>query len=82
MKGGARAADMNSVIGQLWLTVAKGHIALQVGRVASLANIADEPTRGSADWINRVEAKFLEPIIFDWLADPWLAPDLPPYRSN
>ena len=31
LKGGARASDVNAVIGQLWLNIAKLGIALQIG---------------------------------------------------
>ena len=82
IKGGCRAYDTNAVIGQVWLVVAEKRIAMQLGRVASLSNIADEPTRDSDDWATRVQARFLKPVISDWLADPWLAPDCPPHRFN
>ena len=80
LKGGARASDVNAVIGQLWLNIAKLGIALQIGRVASKANIADEPTRGCKDWIEKSGATFHEPLIPEWLLDPWCAPDMAPEK--
>ena len=78
LKGDARASEVNAVIGQLWLDIAKLGIALQIGRVASKANIADEPTRGCKDWIEKSGATFHEPVIPEWLIDPWCAPDMAP----
>ena len=77
LRGGSTAADSNAVIGQLWLDMAKWDIAFEIGRVASRANIADEPTRGVSDWCDFVGATFTEPVIPDWLRDPWRSPDFP-----
>ena len=71
IRGSSRTADANSVIAQMWLLVAKYNIALEVGRVASSANIADGPTRVVLDWVRRTEAVFHSPVIFAWLQDPW-----------
>ena len=77
MKGGAKAHDLNALVGQFWIITSKLQIDLEVGRVASPANIADEPTRGANNWIVSTHARFKSPVLPDWLCDPWLAPDLP-----
>ena len=82
LKGGARSADLCAGIGQFWIDTAKLRIALQCGRVCSAANIADEPTRGEYKWVQKVQAVFVEPIVPEWLRDPWLCPDVPPTRFS
>ena len=82
IKGGSRALDLNPIIGQMWMWIARSGIALQTGRVASRSNIADEPTRGSDEWVKLVNAQFYKPVIPGWLTDPWLAPDFPPGKFS
>ena len=77
LKGGTGAQDLNAIVGQFWILVAQSCIDLELGRVASAANIADEPTRGVRTWIDRVQAEFVAPVLPGWLCDPWLAPDFP-----
>ena len=77
-KGGSKALDLNCVIGQFWIALAKRNIAMRILRVQSAANIADEPTRGSTAWADRVAATFVTPVIAPWLTDPWCAPQFPP----
>ena len=72
---------MNNSVAQFWMTVTEMNIALRVGRVASAANIADEPTRHCDDWATRVNALEVEPSVPLWLTDPWSAPDFPPERK-
>ena len=77
-KGGSKALDLNCVIGQFWIELAKRNIAMRILRVQSASNIADEPTRGSTAWADRVAATFVTPVIAPWLIDPWCAPQFPP----
>ena len=74
LSGRSHAAEVNAVVGQLWLLTAKLDVSLRLGRVESKANIADGPSRDNFEWVHALGAQFVEPIVPEWLADPWVDP--------
>ena len=71
LSGGGVAAEINAVVGQLWLFVAAADMGLRLGRVPSAANVADGPTRGSLVRVERLEAVWVPPVVPGWLTRPW-----------
>jgi hypothetical protein len=74
IKGSNKALDTNLCVGQIWLDVNKFHIALVLARVESKANVADDPSRDRFEFLNRVGASFIEPVMPQWVDALWAFP--------
>ena len=74
IKGSSRLPEVNSGIGRLWLDMARERIALVLARVESKANVADGPTRDVFDYLDRLDAKYIEPLLPTWCKDLWSIP--------
>ena len=74
LNGGGRSPEINSVIGRLWLHLAEADIDLHAARVESAANIADGPTRDYFDNLAAINARFVNPILPDWMHSIWSMP--------
>ena len=67
LKGGCRAEDANFIIGRVWLWLAQEQIAIEIWRVESKANVADDPSRDQFQWLRRVGARPRRPKLLEWL---------------
>ena len=56
LKGGCRAEDANLIIGPVWLWLAQEQIAIEIWRVESKANVADDPRRDQFQWLRKAGA--------------------------
>ena len=74
LKGGGRAPETHAVVGQLRVLVADLDLSLQLGRVESKAHVADGLSRDSLEKVQTLQALFVEPVVPDWLCDPWADP--------
>ena len=70
-QGGGHNPESNMIIGKIWMQLATFDTDLHAARDESEANIADGPTRDSFELLTRIQAKFVEPILPDWLHDIW-----------
>ena len=75
INGSSTAPEMNMIVGDIWLQVAKEHISLDVYRVESAANISDGPTRASFELMEALGAEFVELIWPECCRDLWTVPD-------
>ena len=71
ISGRAGVDDMNMSIGRTWLQVAASSIGLHAVRVESAANLADGPTREDLSEMERIGARFVEPVLPDWVYCIW-----------
>ena len=74
LKGGSKAPEVNAVIGRAWLTSAELDCAIRIGRVESRCNVADSVSRNDLGWVTVLQAEFVEPVVPDWLLNPWMDP--------
>ena len=64
-KGRARAWDHAQLVHSQWLHAAKEHMRLHIVRVATDDNIADLPSRGAFELLERHGAVRIEPVLHD-----------------
>ena len=57
----------------LWLHLAEQDFDMHVARVEGASNIADGPTREFLEHVGRLQAKFVAPVLPQWLDDVWRA---------
>ena len=63
------------IVGRLWLSLAAREVNLFVERVESAANIADGPTRHSAEHLHELGARWVAPVWPELVNDIW-TPDV------
>ena len=71
LRGSSVADDLNTLIGRMWMVLAKIQCDLSVMRVESKANIADGPTRKDFSEIAALGAKFHPPCWPTWASSVW-----------
>ena len=81
LSGRAGADDMNMSIGRTWLQVAAMGTGMHAVRVESAANLADGPTRENLSELERLGAKFVPPVLPDWVYRIWEWPQITAERS-
>ena len=69
-KGAAKAFDHCCVVHSIWSKAAEIGIDMQVGRVATEANIADLPSRGQYDLLGRLGALRAAPLLEERFCKP------------
>jgi len=70
-KGTAASEEADFLVGKLWLELAVSETALFVQRVESKANVADDPTRNSTVFLEKLGACWKEPALPRWIHDIW-----------
>ena len=71
LKGTCLAADMNEIVGRLWLNLDLQQCDLFVQRVESKANVADGPTRHFLGDVEKLGAVYSSPVLPSWLDQIW-----------
>ena len=61
-KGPSASAKQNIMIGESWMEFAGSRIAIQFWRVASKCNCADVPSRLDFCFMQKLGARFVEPV--------------------
>ena len=72
-KGGGHNPECNMVIGKIWMHLASCDSDLHAARVETKANIADGPSRDDFSLLQRLNAKYVNPALPDWIHDIWFA---------
>lgn len=62
LSGGGIAPEINSVVGRIWM-LAGMQCATRFGRVENRANVADGPTRRCSEWIDKLHAIYVKPVV-------------------
>lgn len=73
-KGSGGGPEVHLCVGNLWLELAARQVDLHVGRVESLANIADGPTRDDLSLLAWLKATWVNPMLPTWVPDFWKGP--------
>ena len=64
MKGASKAEDLNMLVHGVWLLAAQMSVGVHIGRVPSVENLSDLPSREKYDLlINRLGAVRVEPVL-------------------
>ena len=71
LKGGCRAEDENLIIGRVWLWLAHEQIAIEIWRVESKANVANDPSRDQFQWLRKAGAIPRRPKLPEWFFQLW-----------
>ena len=71
LKGSGLSPEANSIIGALWFELALRDVGCFCGRVESLANLADGPTREKLEWVDRLQATWCDPVWPPWAFNFW-----------
>ena len=71
LKGSSGCLELNIIVNHIWVQVAQNKIGLHLARVESKANIADGPTRGRWDLLQKLGAERRQPQWPNWLKALW-----------
>ena len=71
LRSTAASENASYLTGRFWLELATSETALYVQRVESKANVADDPTRNSTIFLQKLGAQWREPMLPGWVQEIW-----------